>query len=126
MNRDRIYSRPLTQVGDFEFDDDVADVFPDMIRRSVPGYASMLSMIGRCAELYAAPSTAIYDLGCSLGASTLAARETCPPDCVLHAIDNSPSMVERLQQEVPRLSPGADVKIRRPTFETCQSKMRRW
>ena len=31
---------PLKHVGDFSFDEQVVDVFPDMIARSVPGYAS--------------------------------------------------------------------------------------
>ena len=36
--RDDLYSLPLNQVGNFEFDEQVVRVFPDMIARSVPGY----------------------------------------------------------------------------------------
>ena len=100
MHEDHIYSLPLNRIGDFEFDDSVADVFPDMIRRSVPGYASMLSMIGQCAELYALPKTNIYDLGCSLGAGTLLLRQHATPDCRIHAIDNSAAMVTRLRKQL--------------------------
>ncbi len=91
---------PLNRVGDFEFDDSVADVFPDMIRRSVPGYASMLSMIAQCAELYAVPGTNVYDLGCSLGAGTLLIRQHAKPGCRICAVDNSESMVTRLAQRL--------------------------
>ena len=102
MNQDRIYSLPLSQVGDFEFDAAVTSVFPDMIRRSVPGYASMLSMIGQCAKLYVVPNTSVYDLGCSLGAATFIIRENVPASCVIHAVDSSPSMIAQLQQSISR------------------------
>lgn len=120
MSRDKIYSRPLTEVGDFEFDDAVADVFSDMIRRSVPGYASMLSMIGRCAEMYVPPLSAVYDLGCSLGASTLAARENCPENCIIHAIDNSAPMLERLGTQLESLPPGPEVRLSQSDIRDVQ------
>lgn len=96
MGEDRIYAAPLRQVGNFEFDDAVADVFPDMIRRSVPGYGSMLSMIAQCAERFGQTGTNVYDLGCSLGAGTLLIRENAPPPSHIYAIDNSQAMIERL------------------------------
>ena len=46
MTADTLYSSPLDQLVDFNFDEKVASVFPDMINRSVPGYASIVSMTG--------------------------------------------------------------------------------
>lgn len=100
---------PLNRVGDFEFDDSVADVFPDMISRSVPGYASMLSMIAQCAELYAVPGTNIYDLGCSLGAGTLLIRQQAKTVCRIHAVDNSDAMITRLRQRLSESGPSDNV-----------------
>ena len=97
MAKDRIYSSPLARVGSFEFDDQVADVFPDMIARSVPGYSSILAMIEQFAAMYVQPESAVYDLGCSLGAATLAMRRRVPADCTIHAVDNSPAMIARLK-----------------------------
>ena len=57
MTRDDIYSLPLNQVGSFEFDEQVVSVFPDMIARSVPGYASILSMIEQLAARFVRPGT---------------------------------------------------------------------
>ena len=91
---------PLNRVGDFEFDDSVADVFPDMIQRSVPGYASMLSMIAQCAELYAVPDSNVYDLGCSLGAGTLLIRQYARAPCCIYAVDSSSAMMARLQERL--------------------------
>lgn len=96
MNRDQIFSLPMQRVGDFEFDEQVVDVFPDMIARSVPGYASILSMIEQLAARFVRPETQVYDLGCSLGAATRLIRRHAPDSCVVHAIDNSPAMIDRL------------------------------
>ena len=39
---DRIFAQPLAQVPDFAFNEDVVRVFPDMIKRSVPGYPTIV------------------------------------------------------------------------------------
>ena len=49
----------------------MANVFSDMIRRSVPGYESIVTMLGVFAEQYVQENSNVYDLGCSLGAATL-------------------------------------------------------
>lgn len=93
---DNIYSAPHEKVTDFAFDEAVARVFPDMIRRSVPGYTTIIPMIGVITEQYAQDGSHCYDLGCSLGASTLAMRHGLKEkQCQLIAVDNSPSMMER-------------------------------
>jgi len=96
--RDAIYADPLSDTGLFTFDDSVARVFPDMIKRSVPGYSTIVSMTGLLAGRYATAGSNLYDLGCSLGASTLAMRQNISQqDCRIVAVDNSASMLERCQ-----------------------------
>ncbi len=95
--KDDIYSLPMSCVGDFAFDEQVVRVFPDMIARSVPGYASILSMIEQLASRFVQPGTTVWDLGCSLGAATRLIRKQAPPDCVIHALDNSQAMLDRLR-----------------------------
>lgn len=34
--KDTLFSAPIDKIGDFTFDERVAEVFPDMIQRSVP------------------------------------------------------------------------------------------
>lgn len=98
---DAIYARPQERIVDFEFNENVARVFPDMIRRSVPGYGTMITMLGLMAERYAQPGSNVYDLGCSLGAATLAMRRRIQPhDCQIIAVDNSEAMVEGCQQNI--------------------------
>ncbi|CAA0112145.1 Carboxy-S-adenosyl-L-methionine synthase [Halioglobus japonicus] len=94
--RDTLYADPLSERGLFTFDDNVARVFPDMIKRSVPGYPTIVSMTGLLAGKYASPGSNVYDLGCSLGASTLAMRQNMrAPDCRIISVDNSTAMLER-------------------------------
>ena len=73
-HRDTLFSAPIASLGDWTFDERVAEVFPDMIQRSVPGYSNIISMIGMLAERFVQPNTQVYDLGCSLGAATLSVR----------------------------------------------------
>lgn len=39
---DNIFAAPIDKIGDFTFDERVAEVFPDMIQRSVPGYSNII------------------------------------------------------------------------------------
>lgn len=99
--KDEIYSTPQN-VGEFRFDAIVADVFENMINRSVPGYPLMLDMIGVLAERFAQPNTNCYDLGCSLGAATLKMRHHIPESCHLVGVDTSEAMVERCRNNIAR------------------------
>ena len=94
--KDSIYSDPLAEIAAFSFDEDVARVFPDMIRRSVPGYPTIIAMTGMLAGKYARPHSRCYDLGCSLGASSLAMRQHIQTEgCRIIGVDNSAAMLER-------------------------------
>lgn len=96
QNKDRIYANPLDSIAGFAFDESVVDVFPDMIKRSVPGYPTIISMIGNLAERYATAGSSLYDLGCSLGAATLAMRHRIQAaNCKIIGVDNAQAMVEQ-------------------------------
>lgn len=110
MKRDSIYSLPLDKVGDFRFDEEVVQVFGDMINRSVPGYGSILSMIGEIAERYAQPDSNIYDLGCSLGACTLMMQPRVPKSCRLHAVDSSEPMLVELREKLSGVEDGCSIE----------------
>jgi tRNA (cmo5U34)-methyltransferase len=67
-----------------------------MIKRSVPGYESIIAMTGTLAGRFATRESRCYDLGCSLGASLLAMwRATRDRHCHITGIDNSPQMIDR-------------------------------
>ena len=96
---DRLFAQPLAEVPDFVFNEDVVRVFPDMIKRSVPGYPTIVENIGVLAGQFAQPHTILYDLGASLGAVTQALRRHVRVDgCKVIAVDNSPAMVARCSE----------------------------
>lgn len=96
---DTIFSTPLEQVPDFRFNEDVVRVFPDMIKRSVPGYPTIIENVGVLAAEFAQPNSLLYDLGCSLGATTQALRRHVQKaGCRIIAIDNSSAMIERCNE----------------------------
>lgn len=100
MTEDTIYSEKDADEP-FRFNEDVARVFPDMLRRSIPGYAASIEAIGSLAGRYVKPDTLCYDLGCSLGAASLAMRQGIRADgCRIIAIDNAPAMVSRCKEIV--------------------------
>jgi tRNA (cmo5U34)-methyltransferase len=97
--RDQVFSRPLSEVKAFEFNETVAGVFQDMILRSVPGYALLLRMIGLYASIFVQPGSRVYDLGCSLGeASLVIADQSSGIDRDIIAVDSSSAMIDKCRQ----------------------------
>ena len=93
--RDTLYAQPRGRE-DFVFDHAVAAVFPDMIRRSVPGYETALALTGLVAARHLPAGGRCYDLGCSLGAVTRAALSAVGDrDCEVIAVDASAAMLSR-------------------------------
>ncbi|MGL1956268.1 MAG: carboxy-S-adenosyl-L-methionine synthase CmoA [Colwellia sp.] len=98
---DLIYSNPHAHIKDFAFDEQVVEVFPDMISRSVPGYSTIIDTIGRISQKFVQDNSNIYDLGCSLGAATLAMRKSITANnCQLIGVDNSAAMVQRCKMHI--------------------------
>ncbi|MEG3128177.1 carboxy-S-adenosyl-L-methionine synthase CmoA [Pantoea cypripedii] len=111
-DRDTLFSAPIDKLGDWTFDERVAEVFPDMIQRSVPGYSNIISMIGMLAERFVQPNSKVYDLGCSLGAATLSVRRNIHvPGCEIIAVDNSPAMVERCRRHIDAFRADTPVQV---------------
>ena len=103
--KDLIYAQPHATVADFQFDDAVTEVFPDMIQRSIPGYNTIIDGIGQLGRSFVQPGSNLYDLGCSLGAASLAIKRYLEQgdaiaDVHVYAIDNSATMVERCQRHL--------------------------
>lgn len=99
MSQDRLFAEPLAQVEPFVFDDQVATVFADMIRRSVPGYDLILQALPWLAARVVQPGSTIYDLGCSLGAAAQAVRRGVEDrPCRIIAVDDAEPMIRRARE----------------------------
>ena len=105
---DNVYSTRRQHIVDFVFDEQVVAVFPDMIRRSIPGYETVIPLTGLIAARHASHGGTCYDLGCSLGASSLALSQQMqqrvgdplPEDFQIVAVDNSPAMLQQARKNL--------------------------
>ena len=112
MSTDKIYADKLDRIVDFEFDDKVAAVFDDMIERSVPAYRSLVALTGLLAEQYFKENTRVYDLGCSLGATSLAiAHRLQQREFKLIGVDNSAAMLSRCQENINAAGLGNKISL---------------
>ncbi|MEM8484454.1 MAG: carboxy-S-adenosyl-L-methionine synthase CmoA [Bacteroidota bacterium] len=110
--KDDLYAHPRSQVAQFAFDQAVVDVFPDMIKRSVPGYTTVVAMTGLFAARYAGAGGVCYDLGCSLGATTLAmASALVGTESRIVGVDNAPAMIASFRDTLDSRSPDVPVEL---------------
>jgi len=99
--RDQIYQSNQNQIVDFAFNTEVAAVFPDMIRRSVPGYETMVPVTGLIAARHLGETGCAFDLGCSLGATSLAIlQQNSNPGVTVIGVDDSEPMINGARQTV--------------------------
>lgn len=109
---DTLFSKEKNVIKKFSFNQQVVDVFPDMINRSVPGYAQILDGIGKIAEECCPSSALIYDLGCSLGGASLSiAKHLSSKNPRIRGVDNSDAMISRCQQHIQAYSYGACIEL---------------
>lgn len=110
--RDRLFATPDAPAGAFRFDQSVVDVFPDMLNRSIPGYQSIITQSGLLAARFARADSTLYDLGCSLAATSLSMQQALQTrrvageldGCRIVGLDNSPAMLEEARRHVAEQS----------------------
>ena len=88
--RDVLFSVASRAVGDFNFGEQTAEVFDDMLDRSIPMYRELQRMIGEIAG--------VYDLGCSTGITLETLHLAVGPETTLVGLDYSEPMLERARQ----------------------------
>ncbi len=110
--KDNVYGNPLNQIVDFKFDEKVASIFEDMLRRSIPGYAASITAIGLIAKRFHKNGTDCYDLGSSLGAASLSLSNALQNKSgKIFAIDNSPHMIKRSKELLSNKTSGMPVEL---------------
>ena len=98
--RDTIFDDRSQKIGDFAFTAKVADVFDDMVSRSVPFYDEMQRMTCELAADFARPGSRLYDIGCSTATTLIALDKAVDPTVSFVGVDNSESMLAKARQKV--------------------------
>jgi tRNA (cmo5U34)-methyltransferase len=106
--KDEIFKQPGSGKKPFEFNAQVAEVFDDMVSRSIPFYNEVLRMSAELARTFYQADTEIYDLGCSTGALVpFLEREFAGTGFYYSGIDSSDEMIIKANLSCPRMNSGA-------------------
>lgn len=121
MKQDDIYSKPLEVVKDFVFDKTVAEVFDDMINRSVPFYQEAQLSTALLVKRYASSNTKVYDLGCSTG-TTLLELSNCLSDksITLVGVDSSAAMLKQCKEKLQKYAPDKHIELQQAKLEDIE------
>lgn len=98
--KDEVFAEADHPVGDFTFNAKVADVFDDMVSRSVPYYEEMQRMVCELAQDFARPNTNLYDIGCSTATTLLTLDSVIDPEVAFIGIDNAPDMLDKAAHKI--------------------------
>lgn len=100
MKRDQVFSGTSARGSDFEFDEEVAAVFDDMLVRSVPFYLEQRLLIEEIAQKFWLKRTTVYDLGCSTATALIRLAKTMEPIAHFVGYDNSEPMLQHAREKV--------------------------
>jgi len=94
--QDKVFNKPIKK--QFEFDEEVASVFDDMLNRSVPFYKENLKLQINILKNFLKKNDLVLDLGSSTGTFLIELSKKIK-NLNLIGIDNSPAMIKRANQK---------------------------
>lgn len=109
---DRIFAEPAPLPTDFRFDARTADVFDDMVARSVPCYHELQRMTCELAGEFAVPGTRLYDLGCSTGTTLVHLDRSVAAQVSFVGLDNAPEMLDKARAKLAAAGVQRPVELR--------------
>jgi len=119
MDKDILYKHGETNE-DFTFNDQVADVFDDMVDRSVPLYNTVIDAIAQLLNAKDQTRLTVYDLGCSTGTTLLElSRRLHHKPLHLIGIDNSPAMLKKAQAKAARFARTSSISFQEGDITSC-------
>jgi tRNA (cmo5U34)-methyltransferase len=111
--KDALFADKRTLIEDFDFGARTAEVFDDMLDRSVPLYTDIQRMMGELATDFGVAGTSLYDLGCSTGTTMIHLDKLLPADMTFIGVDFSPEMLEKAKVKLKQAG------VKRPTELIC-------
>ncbi len=133
-DEDKIFQKP-GRVEDFVFDASVAQVFDNMVSRSVPFYNEIQRIqADLIMDFLPQDSGVVCDLGCSTGTTIehLINHSRCPVNATLIGYDNSESMLEKARIKLSEPINTAKVSFRLadlnslPELPPCHAVILNW
>lgn len=100
MGKDEVFKDEIEKASDFKFGANVANVFDDMVSRSVPFYGEMQRMMAELAADHAQKGSDVYDLGCSTGTTMIGMDTMVDPDIRFVGIDDSQEMLNKCKSNL--------------------------
>jgi tRNA (cmo5U34)-methyltransferase len=104
---DKVFAKPIKK--QFEFDDEVAAVFDDMLHRSVPFYDEALKITKFFTLKYIKENAVVYDLGSSTASLLIELKKSIDINAKLIGIDNSEAMIQQALKKAKAFS--ADIEL---------------
>lgn len=107
-----MYQERLQEIKKFEFNSAVAEVFDDMISRSVPRYADVQAATAKLAKKLCLKGGTVVDLGCSTGTTLYEIASAIGDDKLkLIGVDNSEPMLKKAREKGEQLGYGDRVQL---------------
>ena len=94
---DKVFTKPIKK--QFEFDEEVAAVFDDMLERSVPFYKESQKITEFFALKHLKDDCILYDLGSSTASLLINISRKLKCNAALVGLDNSDAMLEQARKK---------------------------
>ncbi|DAB27645.1 MAG: carboxy-S-adenosyl-L-methionine synthase CmoA [Sulfurimonas sp. RIFOXYD12_FULL_33_39] len=104
---DKVFTKPIKK--QFEFDEEVAAVFDDMLQRSVPFYKESQKITEFFAHKALKNGGVAYDLGCSTATLLINISRKLKTKATLIGLDNSEAMLEQARRKCEAFK--ADIEL---------------
>jgi tRNA (cmo5U34)-methyltransferase len=112
MGKDEVFKDEIEQASDFKFGANVANVFDDMVNRSVPFYGEIQRMMAELVSDHAREGTDVYDLGCSTGTTMIGMDTMVNKNVRFVGIDDSQEMLDKCKLKLMEIGFSRDYELR--------------
>lgn len=118
-SEDRLFATgPIEE--DFTFNDRVAEVFDDMLNRSIPYYQAVVDGMANLLAAHLQSRSTLYDLGCSTGTTLLELARRLPElELRYIGIDNAPAMLAKARRKSAMFSKSEVLRFRQADITSC-------
>ncbi|MGL5082976.1 MAG: carboxy-S-adenosyl-L-methionine synthase CmoA [Microcoleaceae cyanobacterium] len=116
--QDRLFSKDPWPKS-FVFNDEVVQVFDDMVSRSVPLYREVIACAVQWTIAYVQPRTRIIDVGCSTGTFLELLGRFLQSPAILVGVDSSQSMLDKAQEKLTQIQTDHKIELICGQAENC-------